>query len=157
MTAMRRLRLFFTCLLLLSGTVAASAQDAVHLANLTIHIEQLSPRGGVLRLGLYDAAHYADDSKTVAFADVPVSGTTVTVTLRGIAPGTYAIECYQDVNANDRMDSNWLGLPQEPYGFSRDTKPFLSKPGFASVSFTLTPGENTQSLHLQNSPTRAGG
>ena len=67
-----------------------------------------------------------------------------------MAPGTYAIETYQDVNANDKMDQTLIGLPEEPYGFSRDARPFLSRPGFDAVKITLTPGENSQTIHLQN-------
>jgi uncharacterized protein (DUF2141 family) len=73
------------------------------------------------------------------------------VTLHGIAPGTYAIQTYQDVNANDRMDTSWIGLPQEPFGFSQDVTPFLSKPSFDQTRFTLVGGENFQTIHLQNS------
>ena len=49
------------------------------------------------------------------------------------------------------MDTSWLGLPLEPFGFSRDATPFLSKPPFEQVKITIAPGENSQVLHLQNS------
>jgi uncharacterized protein (DUF2141 family) len=73
------------------------------------------------------------------------------VTLKDLPPGRYAIESFQDVNGNGRMDTSWLGLPEEPFGFSRDAKPFLSRPGFGEVAFLLAAGENSQTLHLQNS------
>jgi uncharacterized protein (DUF2141 family) len=128
----------------------AVAAKPAPAATLTIHIENVS-RGGTVRLGLYDRAGYPDDkSKPVAAADVTaVEGETV-VTLRDVPPGTYAIETYQDVNDNDRMDTTWLGLPLEPYGFSRDAHPVLSKPPFSKVKFALVAGEQDQTLHLQS-------
>jgi uncharacterized protein (DUF2141 family) len=48
------------------------------------------------------------------------------------------------------MDMSWLGLPEEPFGFSRDAIPFLGKPSFDKVKFTLVAGENVQILHLQS-------
>jgi uncharacterized protein (DUF2141 family) len=126
------------------------------LATLTVTVQTVSPRGGTLRIGLYDVAGYSkDDSKPIASADVPVTGPVMTVTLKDIPPGRYAIESFQDINSNGKMDSSWLGLPQEPYGFSRDAKPLLSKPGFNAVAFDLAPGENSQNFHLQNSQTAA--
>jgi uncharacterized protein (DUF2141 family) len=120
-------------------------------ADLTIRVENVLPAGGVLRLGLYDAAAYPDDnSKPVASADVPAIGGETVVTLRGIQPGVYAIQTFQDVNANNKMDTTWVGLPLEPFGFSQDAKPFLSKPPFDDVKFTLAAGENTQVIHLQS-------
>lgn len=119
---------------------------------LVIHIEDVSPKGGILRLGLYDEARYPDDdSAAILSADVKAESGRTTVTLNNVPPGTYAIQAYQDINSNDKMDTSWLGFPQEPFGFSRDAKPRLSKPRFSAVKFEVAPGVNTQILHLQNS------
>jgi uncharacterized protein (DUF2141 family) len=129
---------------------AAPAWAARPTANLTIHVLNVLPAGGTLRLGMYDAARYPDDdSKPVASADVPAVGGETVITLHGLAPGVYGIQTFQDVNSNDKMDTSWLGLPLEPFGFSQDAKPFLSKPGFDAVKFTLVDGDNVQTIHLQ--------
>jgi uncharacterized protein (DUF2141 family) len=139
-------------MLLAAGLVApARAQEPV-TATLVIHVEDVSPKGGMLRLGLYDEARYPDDESTpVASADVRAERGQTTITLNNVPPGTYAIQTYQDINSNDRMDTSWFGLPQEPFGFSRDAEPRLSKPRFSAVKFDVLPGVNVQSLHLQNS------
>jgi uncharacterized protein (DUF2141 family) len=136
----------------MAGALPAWLAAPAVAAELTIRVQNVLPAGGVLRLGLYDAARYPDDnSKPVASADVPaIAGETV-ITLHAIPPGIYAIQTFQDVNANDKMDTSWLGLPLEPFGFSRDATPFLSKPSFDNVKFTLVAGENGQVIHLQNS------
>jgi len=118
-------------------------------ATLIITVQGVIPPGGILRLGVYDRAGYETDKET-AFADVPATPGTTVVTLRDIPPGEYGVMVYQDVNSNDRVDSNFLGIPREPYGFSRNARPFLSKPGFDEVKFTLHAGENRQTLRLQN-------
>ena len=143
-------------LLSLAGILAAGPAVSAAAADLTIRVENVLPAGGVLRLGLYDAARYPDDnSKPIASADITaVPGETV-VTLRAVPAGTYAIQTFQDVNANDKMDTSWLGLPLEPFGFSLDAKPFLSKPSFNEVKFTLADGENSQVIHLQNTTTNS--
>lgn len=128
----------------------ARAGEAPSTATLTIRVENVRA-GGLVRLGLYDEHGYrTENAKPVASADVPaVEGETVIV-LRDVPPGTYAIETYQDINSNDKMDLTWLGLPLEPYGFSRDAKPILSKPGFSKVKFALPAGEQAQLLHLRS-------
>jgi len=145
-----RLWIFFSMAAALLGIPAWPATAAA--AELTIRVDNVLPAGGIIRLGLYDAARYPDDnSKPIASADVAaVAGETV-ITLHAIPPGTYAIQTFQDVNANDKMDTSWVGLPLEPFGFSQDAKPFLSKPSFDEVKFTLAAGENSQVIHLQNS------
>jgi uncharacterized protein (DUF2141 family) len=131
----------------------ARADEAIAItpsATLIIHVENVG-KGGIVRLGLYDETNYPDDNaKPVASADVQgVAGETV-ITLRDVPPGIYAIETYQDVNCNGRMDTTWLGLPLEPYGFSRDARPVLSKPPFSKVKFALLAGAQDMTLHLQN-------
>ena len=148
-----KLRNFQRFLLLAVGLLwlAAPAQ-AGSPATLVIHVENISPKGGMLRLGLYDRAGYPDDDSTpVGSADVPAQLGETVITLTDIPPGTYAIETFQDVNSNHKMDTTWFGIPLEPFGFSRDARPHLSKPKFAQVKFELVPGVNVQILHLQNS------
>ena len=138
--------------MLLAAGLAAPARAQETNATLVIHVEDVSPKGGILRLGLYDEARYPDDDSTaIASADVKAEAGRTTITLNKLAPGTYAIQAYQDINSNDRMDTSWFGIPQEPFGFSRDAQPRFSKPRFAAVKFEVLPGANVQTLHLQNS------
>lgn len=133
------------------GLVApARAQEPV--ATLVIHIQDVSPKGGTLRLGLYDEARYPDDESTpVASADVRAELGDNVVTLTNVPPGIYAIETFQDINSNHKMDTSWFGFPLEPFGFSRDAQPHFSKPRFSAVKFEVVAGMNVQTLHLQNS------
>lgn len=134
--------------LVLAGALAVAPAAA---ADLTIHVGNVLPAGGTLRLGLYNEALYPDDdSKPIAAADVPAIAPETTVTLHNIPPGIYAIQTFQDVNSNNRMDTTWLGLPLEPFGFSRDAKPFLSKPSFDDVKFIVGTSETVQTIHLQS-------
>jgi len=136
--------------LALAAGFPARAEPAT--ASLTIRIENVSPGGGMLRLGFYDAARYPDnDSAAVASADVKAELGETIVTLHNIVPGTYAIQAFQDINGNGKMDTSWVGLPLEPFGFSRDARPHLHKPHFSAVKFAVEAGENSQTLHLQNS------
>jgi len=138
-------------MMLAAGLVApARAQD--QLGTLVVHVEGLSPKGGTLRLGLYDEARYPDDDSTpVASADVKAELGDNVITLTNIPPGTYAIQSFQDINNNNKMDTSWFGLPLEPFGFSRDAQPRFSKPRFSAVKFEVVAGMNVQTLHLQNS------
>ena len=87
----------------------------------------------------------------MASADVKAEMGENTITLTNLPVGVYAIETFQDINSNHKMDTSWIGFPLEPFGFSRDAQPYLSKPRFSRVKFELVPGMNVQTLHLQNS------
>jgi len=102
----------------LAGPAGAEPAAGGPSANLTIRVENVLPSGGILRLGVYDRGRYPDDNSTpIASANVAAISGETTVILRNLPPGLYAIEAFQDVNANGQMDTSWLGLPQEPFGF----------------------------------------
>lgn len=53
----------------------------------------------------------------VASADVKAEMGDTVVTLTNVPPGVYAIETFQDINSNNKMDTSWFGFPLEPFGF----------------------------------------
>jgi uncharacterized protein (DUF2141 family) len=57
-----------------------------------------------------------------------------------IPPGTYALAVVHDENMNGKLDTNWLGVPQEGYGFSNDVKALLGAPPFSAASFQYDGG-----------------
>ncbi|UYZ62523.1 DUF2141 domain-containing protein [Hymenobacter weizhouensis] len=46
--------------------------------------------------------------------------------------GKYAVSIFQDINNNDKLDQNFLGIPKEPIGFGNNYKP-LGMPNFESA------------------------
>ena len=52
-----------------------------------------------------------------------------------IPPGTYALAVIHDENMNGKLDTNFLGIPKEGYGFSNDAKALLGAPSFTAASF----------------------
>ena len=66
-----------------------------------------------------------------------------------IPPGTYAMVVIHDANMNGKLDTNFLGIPTEGYGFSKDAKGLIGAPSFSAASFAYD-GQNvdlTMSLH----------
>jgi len=60
-----------------------------------------------------------------------------TVIFENLPYGTYAISIFQDVNSNNELDSNFLGIPKEPYGFSNNPSTFFGPPGFTKAAFKI--------------------
>ncbi len=119
-------------------------------ATLTVKVQNIDKKGGILHVALYDKASWPnDDAKPVVDAVVPAMAPETTVTLSNIPPGVYGVKCYQDVNRNGKFDQDWIGLPLEPYGFSNDARPILSEPGFNRTKFAVSSGENMIVVHLQ--------
>jgi len=66
-----------------------------------------------------------------------------------IPPGTYALAVIHDENMNGKLDTQWLGIPTEGYGFSNDVRARFGAPSFtaASVPYDGETLDLTISLH----------
>jgi uncharacterized protein (DUF2141 family) len=119
-------------------------------ATLTVTVMKVDPKGGTLRLSLYDEFTWLkSEDQPQASANVPAVAPETVVTLTDIKPGIYGVKLFQDANNDGKFDQNFIGLPLERYGFSRDARPFLSEPGFDRTKFTIRDGENAITIHLQ--------
>ncbi|MFZ1333327.1 MAG: DUF2141 domain-containing protein [Flavobacteriales bacterium] len=66
-----------------------------------------------------------------------VNGKTVTLTYTDLAPGTYALKLYQDVDGDEKLGTNAVGIPNEPFGFSNNAMGNFGPPSFEQASFTI--------------------
>ncbi len=80
---------------------------------------------------LKDAAH----ETTVEAEGVSEDGT-LTVSMM-LPPGEYAVHVYHDLDANGKMKSNFVGIPKEPTGVSRDAKGKFGPPKFKDAMFVV--------------------
>jgi uncharacterized protein (DUF2141 family) len=68
--------------------------------------------------------------KRLASKKVKVSDKEVTLTFDDVSSGDYAITTFHDENDNNKLDTNFLGIPNEPYGFSNDARGSFGPPSF---------------------------
>lgn len=64
-----------------------------------------------------------------------VSNTEARCDFEGLRSGTYALVVLHDENMNGKLDTSWLGVPKEGYGFSNDAKVAFLAPSFSATSF----------------------
>jgi uncharacterized protein (DUF2141 family) len=145
-------RLLLSLSVLVCAALLAPAVARTTNAVLTVKVDHIAPRGGNLRLAIYDEKSFGDDDAAPVIDRVVSATPSVqTVVFPGVSPGTYAVKMFQDVNRNEKFDLNWLGLPSERYGFSNNAKPDwirLSPPDFEAAKVTLKPGANWTEIWL---------
>jgi uncharacterized protein (DUF2141 family) len=76
-----------------------------------------------IRQGAVAAAQFKQESYHIELAD--------------LAPGAYALALIHDENANHKLDTNFLGIPKEGFGFSNNPRILFGPPSFEKASFEL--------------------
>ena len=126
-----------------ASAIAQSAQSVV--------IENPGKKKGKLYIGWYNkAGDFRKPDKAVFEKIVTVAGSeTVSVSFENVSPGTYAIALFLDENDNGKIDTNFLGIPREKYGFSNNIYPLMRPATFKESSFLVNGTEKTITIRLK--------
>jgi uncharacterized protein (DUF2141 family) len=125
---------------------AAPQAHADTAVRVTVTVTRITAPQGFMMVALHNERGWA--GAPVARARVPVTGNSVTLTLEAPAPGRYAIKLFHDVNGDGKMETNMLGIPTEPVGFSNDAPIRLGPPRFADAGFDVGAGGAAQTITL---------
>ena len=68
---------------------------------------------------------------------LPVRSLELSHTFKDLPNYTYAVAVFHDINDNGILDKNFLGIPLEPYGFSRNARARFSAPPFEDAKIEL--------------------
>lgn len=122
---------FLLCLLLLPlGLLAQST--------LSVKVYNVPSSEGNIKVAVYDS-----DETFLKFEGVVKSGSTkaekgtVVLDIDGIPQGEYAIAIFHDENGNDKLDTNWLGIPKEKVAFSNAKMKTFGPPKYQECAFEV--------------------
>jgi uncharacterized protein (DUF2141 family) len=104
----------------LSAAVLAStanAQTAQTADCPSVEVTGLQANAGTLQFIVYGSAE-SFFKKPVFVSKTEVKGETARVPMCGVDAKEIAIAAFQDLNGNDKLDMNVLGIPSEPYSAS---------------------------------------
>ena len=116
--------------------------DNVYSEKLIISIESKYDDGYVM-LGVYDKKDNFGKAKVneKPNADIVLTGTVVKINNKKATAifdlpfGEYAIAGFQDLDGNGVLSGNFLGIPKEPVGFSRNAKVRFGPPKWNDAVF----------------------
>ena len=128
--------------LLLVGTTPATADT------ITVVIENIErDQGKIMLQFLSGEAEFEGERDATGRFIVRAQTGAMRISTSNLPAGDYAIRVLHDVNDNDELDTNYIGLPTEPYAFSNNATGNFGPPNWDDVMFTLS-GSVEQTLQL---------
>jgi uncharacterized protein (DUF2141 family) len=98
--------------------------------NLTTEIDGLRNSNGQILVELCNEK----EIKIKGISQV-IIGNKCIITIENLKPGKYASKYFHDQNKNLTLDSNWIGIPTEGYGFSNNAAGTFGPPPFEKTIF----------------------
>lgn len=93
---------------------------------------------GVCRACLFNnpASFTGESGQPFKCIALPVSNLSAQAVFN-VPAGTYALFIFHDANSNNKMDKNFLGIPKEGYGASKNKLPFAGAPTYDDNKFMV--------------------
>jgi uncharacterized protein (DUF2141 family) len=138
---MIRILVLALCLILPAGGAFAST--------LAVTIDGVRSNHGQVMVALFSRSKgFPDGDYADRWAKVPASTGPVTVVFDHLRPGEYAVGAYHDENGNGKLDTNFIGWPEEGYALSNGIRLTVFRPRFIESAFTLQGKEEGVALHM---------
>ncbi|MGL5795737.1 MAG: DUF2141 domain-containing protein, partial [Waterburya sp.] len=68
-------------------------------------------------------------------------GSSPTLTINNLHLGSYALAIFHDVNGDGELNRDFLGIPQEGFGFSQNPEIYTSPPSFEESVVSIKSAE----------------
>ena len=106
-------------------------------ATLILKITGLRSVKGQVKIAVFNSSEKWLGQQPIYSSTINVDSQTVTWRINDVPYGDYGVAVFHDENSNGKMDTNVLGIPQEPYGFSNNVRITFGPPSWEDAKFTV--------------------
>lgn len=118
---------------------------------INVKIQNIGNNTGVIACAIFESQE-GFPGKFLEFASrimiTQISGKEASFKFSEIKSGRYAIAVIHDENHDGNLNTNWLGIPKEGYGFSSDAEVSMSAPSFSDAEFWYDGGILQMTIEL---------
>ena len=144
------------CCLLMISLASSASEDPESVLNTALRIEVtgLQSAEGNIYIAVYDSKDTWLGKETVLEQQVVIvearSEDGLVSTELGLPPGEYALSIFHDTNDNGDLDTNFIGIPNEPVALSNNARPKFGPPKYKDAVFTLGEEPLTQRISMED-------
>lgn len=128
------------------------AAQAAKTGQVTVDIVGVHSAKGRVFVAMYcgKAGFPGDPKKACASKFAAAQQGRMRFVFEAIPAGEFAVSMIHDENSNRTLDRNFLGIPKEGWGTSRDAKANFGPPSYSDAVLKLAAGERKQVVvHVQ--------
>ncbi|MGK0364077.1 MAG: hypothetical protein ACI85O_001131 [Saprospiraceae bacterium] len=142
------MKTFLKTLLVAAAFSSLSFSNSNVSGKMIIEFPNINPNEGMVEVSVYDDSEaFLVKDQFIQKKRAQIVNGKAQLIFENIPFGKIAVGSYHDVDADETYDKNFIGLPIEPYAFSKKPTCNWRKPRFEEVSFDFT--ENGQVLQME--------
>lgn len=132
------------CNLMISVNAAGDQKEASQqsLTSVNVQISDVGKLEGSFKIALFTDAFSYKAKETMFGENVAANSSTVSVIFEQVPVGKVLALLYQDLNGNGKLDTNFIGIPKEPYASSTGRRGRFGPPSWEDGAVLLSPDNN---------------
>jgi uncharacterized protein (DUF2141 family) len=127
----------------------AAQAPVAFAADIVLTVDGIASNEGKVMVALFDKAAEFPNGKYKSAQMLPSAKGALKFVFKDLPAGRYAISAFHDVNNNNRLDVNQMGIPTEPLGASRDARGQMGPPKFDDAAVTVGKDALNLTIHLK--------
>jgi uncharacterized protein (DUF2141 family) len=110
-----------------------------HSGTLKVIVNESGNDMGVIQIALCDTREdYEQEDHAFRTATAPIRNHKTVAVFDSLPYGEYAIKVYHDENENKELDTDFLGIPTEAYGFSNNVRGIFGPADWDDAKFRFS-------------------
>lgn len=131
---------------LLIGLILLTTQSFA--SAVTFNVSQTANKKGKLFVAVFNDAGTFPDKTPFKTMIVPTEGSSEIKVVLDLPDGDYAVSLFLDENNNGKLDTNFLGIPKERFGFSRNPRILTGAPSYQDCEINVSEESSTFDIRL---------
>ncbi|WP_445386174.1 DUF2141 domain-containing protein [Robiginitalea sp. IMCC44478] len=116
---------------------------------LEVRVEGVQTSEGLIQVALYNQKEGFLKIEGVFRSDSTKAKKGITqLKFEDLPEGEYALAIFHDENGNEKLDTNWIGIPREPMGFSNSRMKAFGPPSFEDCKLQI-PSVSSISVQIE--------
>ena len=105
---------------------------------IAVHIHDVPSSKGKINVAVYNSKDGFLKVDKIYKGDSIIASEGVThMLIKDLPEGEYALAVFYDENGNDKLDTNWLGIPKEKVAFSKAKMRTFGPPRYKDCAFMV--------------------
>ena len=136
-------------LIVISG-LSVTVQAQVTKGNLKVVVNNIKSKTGQVGFFIFNSAETfpTHTEKALLSGFVKTAGNSVEYTFANLAFGTYAIYVFHDEDNDNKLKTNFIGMPKEGMGVSKNAKGHFGPPKYDDAKIDFNKPEQTIAITL---------
>ena len=125
-------------MIVVSLALCTCARSQVLAGTIIVNLEGINTsKGGEVYTAIFTKQNFLKFGEQLFGKVTPVSGNHLQIVFENVPAGSYGIASFQHTDGSELLSKNFLGIPKEPLGFSRNPRIRFGPPDFEEVKITI--------------------